>query len=306
MQIYSIVYWEDDLMAKYKNIKFQYFQVCHMVDGDAYERLLDLCAWLEEIINLGLEERILEVKGLKGRLESIRNVGRFYGLNFMSLDDSSNTYKVKETQEASHIDLDEDEYIGRNTVALYDPESHVLMIQTNRGSYGSASIESYINATYSGRETETCYLRPIISVLNPERCLTSNVTKLDIRFANIRQYQPENSRDLENIINACNNMQAFTAHVEVGLGYSEITTLNNQTVHNVVNDIRANRHCVSSAKLKLDDGAKTVLIDIFEDVAHDFIRFAIPPRGELAFDFVSDKMKDKYMESQGRLLAALV
>ena len=34
-----------------------------------------------------------------------------------------------ENQHAEHIDLDADEYLGRNTVAVYDERNHIILIQ---------------------------------------------------------------------------------------------------------------------------------------------------------------------------------
>lgn len=119
-------------------IRFQYYQLCTF-DGDSYtEDLYDLIGWIEKVTNLSLKERKREISGIEGRLEIVEPVinDTMYALNFMRLDVLSNTYIVKPDKRAKRVDLEENEYIGKNTVAIYDPKYSVLMLQCNRGSYG--------------------------------------------------------------------------------------------------------------------------------------------------------------------------
>ena len=202
-------------------IRFQYYQLCTF-DGDSYtEDLYDLIGWIEKVTNLSLKERKREISGIEGRLEIVEPVlnDTMYALNFMRLDVLSNTYIVKPDKRAKHVDLEENEYIGKNTVAIYDPKYSVLMLQCNRGSYGVSGIESYINSFNDS--DELCYIRPISYEL-PEKVLNdAPALKLDVRFANTRQVNVKNSRLFAKIIDACNQMECYTAHFEFGLGHNK-------------------------------------------------------------------------------------
>lgn len=153
------------------SIKYQYYQLCTF-DGDEYtENLYDLVEWLGRVGKLSLEDKVHEVSGIEGRLENAKPVlnDTLYALNFMRLDILSNTYILEKGSEARHVDLDENEYIGRNTVVLYDPKYSVVMVQCNRGSYGVSGLESYINSFNDGMDL--CYFRPIYNEITEQHLM---------------------------------------------------------------------------------------------------------------------------------------
>lgn len=284
------------MASKYVSIKYQYFEVCSFVEDNEYR--YDFRNWISKMADKTLEERIADVNGIKGRLEDIQLIfnDEYYALNFMRMDEISNTYFVYEDADAVHIDLEEGEYIGRNTVVLYDPALNVLMVQCNRGSYGVSAIESYINNF--NHEDEMCYLRPILNNFNGDIRDDQKFMKIDVRFSNVRDLQV-NSRYFERIIETCNDLECLTAHIEFGLGYNRGEELEKDTITAMIDDIRneRNRDCISSAKIVLTDDQKSNIIDLFRNIDNDIIKFSIPPRGELGFLFMADKMVERYDES---------
>lgn len=284
------------------SIRFQYYQLCTF-DGDSYtEDLYDLIGWIEKVTNLSLKERKREISGIEGRLETVKPVlnDTMYALNFMRLDVLSNTYIVKPDKRAKHVDLEENEYIGKNTVAIYDPKYSVLMLQCNRGSYGVSGIESYINSFNDS--DELCYIRPISYEL-PEKVLNdAPALKLDVRFANTRQVNVKNSRLFAKIIDACNQMECYTAHFEFGLGHNKGEELKKDTIVEAVRVVKdpANKDAVSAARLTLSDDQKSNVFDLIDNIYDDKIDFTVPARGELGFKTMKDSMIEKYDEKGSR------
>lgn len=284
------------------SIRFQYYQLCTF-DGDSYtEDLYDLIGWIEKVTNLSLKERKREISGIEGRLETVKPVlnDTMYALNFMRLDVLSNTYIVKPDKRAKHVDLEENEYIGKNTVAIYAPRYSVLMLQCNRGSYGVSGIESYINSFNDS--DELCYIRPISYEL-PEKVLNdAPALKLDVRFANTRQVNVKNSRLFAKIIDACNQMECYTAHFEFGLGHNKGEELKKDTIVEAVRVVKdpANKDAVSAARLTLSDDQKSNVFDLIDNIYDDKIDFTVPARGELGFKTMKDSMIEKYDEKGSR------
>lgn len=282
-------------MANRVTIKYQFYEVCCMAGDSETENLYDLSAWGDKVNVLSLADKIKQANGITGRLESrlIGVKGMYEAYNFMRLDVVSNTYKVKENTAAEHIDLENDEYIGKNTVMLYDPRFHIAMVQCNRGSYGVAGIVSYINQFNTS--DDACYFRPIANDFS-DNMLRNRLTRLDVRFANIREFRPYNSRNLERILESCNEFQGLTAHIEIGLGYDRGSSLNSETISEVISDIRANRRSVSSAKLVMDDDTRSSIFDLFDNIDHENISYKVPPRAELGFEFMANEMAYRYDE----------
>lgn len=279
-------------------IKYQYYQLCTF-EGDNYtEDLYDLIGWMKKVTMLSLKDRIREGSGIEGRLETVLPIQNdtIYALNFMRLDILSNTYIVGENQKAKHIDLEENEYIGKNTVALYDPKYSILMLQCNRGSYGVSGIERYINSFNEGEDL--CYIRPISHELSDKMLNGAPALKIDIRFANTRQFKTRNSRLFNKIIDACNQIECYTAHLEFGLGHNKGQELEKETIVEAVRALRdpENRDAISAAKLTLSDDQKSNIFDLFDNIYNDKIDFVIPARGELGFNTMINSMVYKYDE----------
>lgn len=287
------------------NIRFQYFEACCLEGDQKTEQLFPLELWIDQMEKTPLERRIREEIGIKGRLDDIglTTPSEYYGLNFMRMDEISDAYKVKENAQAEHIDLAPDEYMGRSTAAIYDSARHILMIQRNRGGYGVSSIQTYINST---SEVGLCYLRPIFNMLQVEACIHNRVARVDVRFANIRGFRAGESETFERIVDAMNETEGITAHIEIGMGYARNESLNRDTICQIVEDVRNNRDNISSAKIVLDDDVKTAIFDLFENAEGDNIIFTLPTRGELGFEVRINDMDGKYTTSRARIVRALI
>lgn len=285
-------------------IKYRFFEVCRLDADSKEEELFDLSDWGKRVNTCTLEGKLKTANGIKGRLENRIFVGnnQYEAYNFMRLDEISNTYKVREGGAAVHIDLDDDEYIGKNTVVLYDPKKHIAMVQCNRGSYGVEGIVSYINQfTPLDR---SCYFRPIFNNFTAGKN-AEKITKLNIRFANTRSFTAYNSKCLERIVEACNEMESLVANISIGVGYARNRTLDAKTVSDAVLDLRdeKNRDSVGSASIVLNDDTRSSIYDLFENIDHELITFIIPPRGELSFEEMADAMAYRYEnESKARIL----
>lgn len=282
------------------SIKYQYYQLM-VFDGTEYSDMqFDLSEWMERMSEFHLEDRTREVNGIEGRLENIElmHADQYYALNFMRLDVISNTYIIKKDEEAKHVGLDENEYIGKNTVLLYDPSKSIVMVQCNRGSYGVGALQSYINSFCNGKNL--CYFSPIHDNLKFSDLSKKRTSKLDVRFANTRKFKAK-SIFFERILKSLEQTECYTAHIEIGLGYNK-GELNNEVIKEVVGDLQAveNRESVSSARIKLDDDLKSSIYDLFENIYYDKIDFIIPARKELSFDTMRQSMFTRYYDGRSR------
>ena len=284
-------------------IKYQYYQLCTIIGDETTECSFDLREWINNVNDLLLEDRVKEINEISGRLEVVARVhsNEFYVLNFMRLDVVSNTYVLSPETMARHVDLGENEYIGKNTVVLYDPRYHVAMVQCNRGSYGVFALQNYINSFINNGNL--CYFRPIDFDYDNVDLIRKQFVKLDVRFANTRALVSRDSAAFENIINLCNQVECRTAHIEFGLGYNYGThELEPETMQGMIREIRSedNREVISSARITLSDDEKSEVFDLLQNILNDKINYTVPPRGELTFTALSQSMAKKYNDGGAR------
>ena len=138
-------------MGKKVKITCEYYFVKNYTNAGKEEGLYDLRHWFANIVEKSMAELTKAVGDEKGRLEGRDKIDdRFYALNFIRMQAYSSAYIVKENEKASHVDInvDEDEYIGNNTVALYDSKKGIIMIMKNRSGFSAFTIQSYINSFF--------------------------------------------------------------------------------------------------------------------------------------------------------------
>lgn len=296
-------------MAKTVKIKCKYYQLRAVVNGEITEQLYDLRQWINNIEDITLPLRMRTVNNITGRLEDQALLGdaECYILNFMRMDEYSTVYKVKENHPAEHVDInvEQNEYIAKNTVVLYDANNGIFMIQSNRGSYAEKSIQSYINSFF---DVQQCCLLPIFDNINFMGDETEYM-RLDVGLANIREFEATNNSSFEYFIDGLNRIGGASAHIEIGIGYNRKKRLNSDEMRIAIADLINNRGCVTSAKVKLSDDQKSGVYDIFDNLCSDDIICTIDNRtGGITFDVLARRMYDKYIyeHARERVLATLI
>lgn len=281
-------------MATTVKIICKYYQLREFKDNDITQNTYSLIPWLNNINSLSFEERFANINNVEGRLEEISKMGEsdVYALNFMRTDNVSTSYKVKRNSPAEHIDIEVGEYIAKNTVCIYDSINDIMMIQSNRGGYADASIENYIN-NFLGEKR--CILLPIrerIDITNEK----NEYMKIDVRFANIREYQPTSGSCFEEIIAGANRTDGTAAHIEISLGNRRKSRLNKNEIRKSIEDIHQNMGCISSAKIKFSDDQVSGIYDLFDNMCKDDVLVSISEddKGCIKFETLANKMLLKY------------
>lgn len=279
------------MTGKKKHVKFTYFEVVTMENDN--EVLYDLKKWLYKITNLLISDRKKTVFGVQGRLESVKLLeDGIYAFNFLRMDESSDAYKAREDKKAEHIDLDDDEYLGRNTVAMYDANKHIILIQNNKGSYTPNAIQNYINATNYG---EICYFRPILDIFEAKRCRNGRIKKIIARCSSVNDFNTEGSRNFERIIESCKDVGGYTFYIEIGIGRGKGKRLNNQSVYQDVNTLLQNKGCLSTAKVEMSDEQISGVYDLFDNLRTGEFDLLVPERGELDYIKIARNMYSIYI-----------
>lgn len=281
-------------MKKVK-INCKYYLVQSVSRGGNEIKLYNLLEWIDEINKKSYEERKKGIKDVVGRVESLkhRDKSKIYALNFMRLDEYSSSFKVKDDRPAEHIniEIDNGEYIGKNTVCLYDSEHGIIMLQTNRGGYTEKAVERYINSFF---EDNVCELTPIIKeidILNTGEAYR----KLDIRLANINSFQATKDSWFEAVIEGMNEVEGINVHLEVSCGNAKNHTLHLSRVRTLLRDIFQNRECVSSANVTLADEKIEGIYSLFDNICNDTIEYEIGDNGGISFERIFDGMYKRYI-----------
>lgn len=298
-------------MTYKRKIKFQYFQVlCKKYDVTKKKwndlEVFDLVNWIQKIDSEKLLRKKIEMNGYDCRIDEIKFdiPSKLWAIRVMKLRDTNIPSKVKENEEAEIIPLDDDEYLGEDVSILYDKKSGILMMQSNRSSLNRNRLQELIEFV-NGDNLTNIYIRPIIELYNQDRLKNNKYKSIDIAFANLSTWNNKatGKEALASIINPMKNLGGIVGHVTISLGRTKTDTLNKTEINTLIDQIRDNDKYINSAKLKIreDDDSDTDIIDLFDNLYHDFIEFSLEKRQILDFEKVITAMINKYQKRKTEL-----
>ncbi len=162
-------------MAKAKKVGFNFFKP-YTVTREGERVLINLKPIFEVIREKYEEEKnkeeqnrgewkyVYDYKGEPARLSDITldSSNGYYHLIFERLDYVLPNYTTLHG-ESKALELEDDEYIGREVNILYDPEEHILMIQRNKDSLGPTAIGLFIRTLLVRSETAESFDLAIIT-----------------------------------------------------------------------------------------------------------------------------------------------
>ena len=257
-----------------------------------------------QIQSLGLKERIAPLGDARGRLEktvAVEDKG-LYVFQFMRLDKDSNAYTVNESEEAKHVDLEDDQYLGTKTVALYDPTNQIMMIQINRAGFGATLVQSYINSFAD----EKCCLSALLNSAELERMLQNGeIRGLEIGFWDVKKCDAKKSRALEKILRGLTSAGARSAKFVIGVGRQRGFQLNQKEVQDMVVDLGDNVGFITTAKVKVRNNlanGRIESIDLFSPMIRETLSVDLEPGKEINYSQLTERMVSSYLNRKGAII----
>lgn len=311
-------------MTEYKrNIKFQYFRISQE-KGEHEKNIFPFSDWAVYIDKSFLLRKTLELKGMRARIDEIKydNEKDIWGIRFMRLRDTNIPSTVKEGKESTPVELEDDEYIGEDVTMIYDEAHGIAMIQSNRFSLYYNRIEELIDK-YNPFEGYHILIRPIADTSKVNFDKKNQSKKITISFANIEREMPPTKSTLSNIINSYHKLNGLAGTVTIGVGrtkkeveksfngrkkkFKEERFLNSAEIKDLINDIYDNKEIISGSKIELkdEDGPNLEIIDLFDNIYHDYLTFILESRSTLGFEQVFNDMIEKYLKRRGTILQTL-
>lgn len=306
-------------MGYQRTMRFQYYQIL-MYHGEKKGRkyikvtdgLFDFVNWANEMSSANQITKAIDFNNAKARIERIgrnKETG-IWGLRIMKLRDTNVPAKAKENTVAAAIELEDDEYIGEDLFIIYDEVKGIAMIQQNRMSLGISRLEEFFQHTYDTyvdtNNKSKVSISPIESKVSFERIFRSNYRYIELSFANIKDYDLDSEDcSLSTLLAPFKHMQGVSGAIKIGLGRSKDESLNRQEIQQLTNELSkdSNKRYVRGAKvcIKEEEDMDVEIIDLFEEVSHDFLTFEIEKREILQYENVIPRMRSKYLARKEEL-----
>lgn len=295
-------------MGVNRKIKFDYFQV-YSIDNKKDECLFDLRLWINKVKDIPIESRNKVYYNDEARLDKIfyDDKNDLWFLNFARLRAQNPPLKGKRNTILEPINLDDDEYIGEDITVLFDNRNYIAMVQRNLHSLSPSGIVNYINLMWQS-QNEIIEFRPILLNDTISRLSKADsIKKFTVRFADIEKFVPSENASIKAIIDKFKDFDAITGEITIGIGRNNKKRLDNNKIIETIEELTMIRDKISKAQiaLKETDDSKVELIDLFDQRAHDYIIFSLEERQSIGFEYIVDKMKERYIERKLKLVENL-
>ena len=281
-----------ELHMEYKRtIQFRYFRVlCEEKDANnkwGHSKTFDLVKWITKMDTNGKLQQSIRFGNTVARIECFKYCEEddLWGIHLMKLRDTNIPTKVKENEASEPIELEADEYLGEDLALPYDKGSSILMAQMNRFSLGIGKMEEFINYTFDAENTKIS-IKAIIEADRLGKLKNKTYKSIEVSFANLANWKDNGGcRALGSIMTPMRMTGGLAGAVKITLGHSRSTSLNKNESMEMVEDILANKDFIRSAKVKVsdDDEKGAEVIDLFEEVYHDYIQFTLQSKKALEF-----------------------
>lgn len=286
----------------YRKVKFEYFQVW-IKENSGKESLFDLRQWMGHVSAMSLEKRAKDYRSERARLEEayFDSDFNFHFLHFVRLRATNIPSKAKLDTNVEPFELEDDEYLGEEVSALYDQINHVLMLQRNKYSLGPNGIEDYINLLWTNQD-DHIYLRPIM-VPNSFTLARKPAIyrRLNLRLANVSKAREQGlvqslKSPLAKIIDSFGEYNGINAQITITVGQQKEVNLDEESINSTIDDIEQHQNLFTKAELavKDHDDAPVEIIDLFDNLAHDYATFRLEVRGTLNHYSLAEAMWQIY------------
>lgn len=294
-----------------RKIKFNYYSLCYRnaqaMPSDR-DMDFDLEVLIDNVRNRTLEDLTFDYYQEKARLDKFwyNAQRRYWFLNFTKLRETNIPSKARINTASEAIELDEDEYISEECNAIYDCGLRVLMLQRNIHSVSVSGIADYLNQIL-GRNDIVLYLRPIVGrgMLNKVRNARI-YRKINIRFADIctRNLEAAPHSTLRKIYESLRGFNGYNAEIIISMNNNDRTnSLCADTVSETLEDIERNRPIITKAiaSIKDTDDTRVEVIDLFDELMHDYVTVVLEQRTSLASAYVENRMLEAFDNRRGEI-----
>lgn len=293
-----------------RNIKYQYYKMDTQtkISGVwAEPKEFDFISWIQYVSENDLEQKTISLKDTKARVEKIK----FYDehdvwvVRFMKLREENLPYLAKENLDAEDIPLESDEYIGEDMYMLYDINTNIAMIQSNRFSLGISRLAEFFVKSQNKTDERVRFF-PIKREIDLTSFGKNSYRTLELGFANILRDVPKGKSALGDIMKMYRKFSGVSGTIKIGIGRSKHDSLDVVEVDKLISEIGACDNVVSAkVKIKDDDLSRVEVIDLLDECFSDIITFNLELRETIAFNTAALSMIGKYELVKNKILSLI-
>lgn len=283
-----------------KNVRFDYFETFFEKKDGSIKG--DISSIFDKIINEGdgkYDKYTKPFRDEKARIQKIeKNENNLYEIQFLRLREFNLPGIADDAGDYETIKLDNNEYIGESTAALYDSEEKIFVMQRNLHAFTPSGIGEYISMLIKKRD-KTVSLNPIIADSNIDAVLSGDIYRsINLKVSSNVIDKMDEGNPLSSIIKGVSKYDGSSIEIKIGVGRApKRKSLNKNNSRKLINWLFKEKDTEKiKVKYKENESTKIEEVDLLEDRRHDNHTFEINKRDSLEYDNVIEILKDKYLE----------
>lgn len=304
-----------------KKVKLEYFRVvCTSIDdihkSGVKDVLFDLNKWISIFDGMlsNISNRVKKYNGENVRLDEFLAYGKdMWILRFIRMRDSNLPKKAYRNKNTEDMELETDEYIGEEVIAIYDDSINVLALQRNRNSLSVTGIEKYMNEVWMHNDGNIIHLRPILSNVNFNDFISNpnaQYKKIVFKIADTEDISENtyNNSSIGNILNIARNHKGNCVEVTISNGRSRNKRLSNTVVTSTLAELSENKDILKKAEVycaKDENEDSFEFVDLLSDKLYDYVLIQYEPKKSVSSDYLSKKLIEQYNLSKDKIKNAL-
>ncbi|MGD7050764.1 hypothetical protein FZC83_21490 [Rossellomorea marisflavi] len=264
-----------------KTVRFDYFKVwCRYFNEQTNameEAPCDLTNCLERVQRIPVPQRVYMVASDSARLQEVQHIDDKWELHFIRIRKDNFPVRTHDNGDLTFFDdFAEEEGIGEEVSALYDPDNFVLMIRRNMFSLSPSSIATFLSNLVDDPGF-SIYLKPLV---HPDalRLLSKEdyIRAAEISVADIKNATDDTKEALGTMTTPADEMdESVNISVKIGLAQkgskkdSRIKNLH-EKITSLLQDDKVKKLIINK---KAHPDAKVEKFDLIENRLYEFLQF---------------------------------
>lgn len=284
-----------------KNINIIYLYPIKFQDGKT--KLFDLSPIFEGLKGLPVSDRILEL----GKEENVQLKKMSYDgekkrwfLSFLrNTTDAPFKNKINDSTDKAES-LGDDEFVGKECCAIYDEQSNILALQSNRYSVSIHILRKFIYKFIDDRDNDSYDFNVITykdKYCNIDLDSSIDYKSVVIGFTDVSELQSivekEDDDAVKYITKIANNMNALNGKIEFNVG-RKTEYLNKNKLKRIVDFFKRNKKSTSSLKVKMIEDGTINLVDLLNYKVISEIKISVTKSDPKTFDKILKAMDVKF------------
>lgn len=283
-----------------KKVRFDYFKVngrwFDAQQNRVVEGFFELSPILEAVEGVDIRDRTYAFNNESSRLQGATNIDGLWSIHLVRIRKDDIPSITSDDGDLDPLDLTEDQGIGEEVTALYDPSNHVIMIQRNKYSLSPTGIASYFN-TACGDENTHIYLSPIVSPDALQRIDETDLFRgIEVTIADLKNASNETKQSLSGITSKAENTSA-AVNVRITMSLDK-RSKKSDSISDMFNLLRSFSRDSNVKKMEVrkkdDENTPVEKFDLIEDRLNDHGYFKVDRENQLSHTVVTGKMLDLY------------